>query len=137
MKNNILIVDDSKPILCLLEAILGKYYSVTSVSDGLAAIDWLTGGNKPDLIISDVQMPLIDGWALARHVSSSALFKDIPIIILSGADSEEIKSKCDEFGINEYLLKPFDPIHLLEKVKNILLSVPLKKKPAQYNLFAY
>ncbi len=128
MKNNILIVDDSKPILCLLEAILGRYYQINAVSDGLAAIDWLSLGNKPDLIISDVQMPNIDGWELAQHLSTSALYEDIPIIILSGVNGEEIKNKCEAYGVSDYINKPFDPLHLLEKVRNIFAMPPLKKK---------
>lgn len=126
-------MDDSQPILCLLEAVLGKLYKVVAVSDGLAAMNWLSGGNKPDLIISDVQMPLIDGWELVRHVSSSALYGGIPMIILSGSDSNEVKANCELYGVDHYMTKPFDPVQLLEKVNRIFSSLPLKKKGNQYS----
>lgn len=121
-------MDDSLPILSLLEAVLGKQYKVVSVSDGLAAMSWLSGGNKPDLIISDVQMPNVDGWELARHLGTSALYENIPIIILSGMEGDEIRQKCEAYGIYDYIHKPFDPVQLLDKVKNLFAQYPLEKK---------
>lgn len=124
-------MDDSEPILCLLEAILGKLYKVVAFPDGMAAMKWLSEGNKPDLIISDVQMPLIDGWELARHINSSALLQGIPLIILSGSDHNEIVAKCELYGVEHYFHKPFDPVQLMEKVTSIFSSLALKKKDIQ------
>lgn len=121
-KSKILIIDDSKPILCLLEAILGKYFKVFTANDGLSAMKWLSEGNKPHLIISDLQMPNINGWEIIEHISSSSYLGDIPVLVLSGSDEERIEEKCAELGAAGYLPKPFDPNQLLEKIHSLLFT---------------
>lgn len=131
MKKTILLVDDSKPILFLFEAILSRHYEIVTANDGMAAMDWLAQGNLPDLIISDVQMPYVTGWELAQHLSSSAIYGHIPMIILSATDENEIIDKCKEYGIADYLAKPFNPTILLQKVEKVLSAEPAKKKIVQ------
>ena len=94
MKKKILIVDDSAPMRFLLEAMLGNKYKVYAATDGLTATMWLSGGNIPDLIITDVQMPNIDGWQLAKNLAGNALYHS------ADGDGPEGKhtpvSKCGE-----------------------------------------
>ena len=84
MKKKVLIIDDSKPIRLLLDAILGRHYTVMTAQDGLEAMAWLSKGNAADVIITDLHMPNIDGWELLEHLSGSYLYKDIPVMVLSG-----------------------------------------------------
>gem|GEM_PF-139743 len=116
----ILIIDDSKPIRYLLDTIISKYYQVITASDGYEAMYWLSQGNRPDVIISDLQMPNINGWDLVKNLTSSAIYGNIPIIILSGSSSEEIDQKCEEYGVADFLVKPFNPSRLLEAIKKAL-----------------
>ncbi len=122
MKKNILIIDDSKPIRYLLETIVSKYYNVVTASDGFEAMYWLSQGNKPDIIISDLQMPNIDGWDLIRNLTSSGIYGDIPIIVLSGSYSEDMKGKCEEFGVAAFLVKPFNPTRLMDAIRQALAT---------------
>lgn len=116
MKKNILILDDSRPILTLLHVILNKQFQVFAVSNAFDAMKWLSDGNTPDLIISDIQMPEIDGWEFITNLKSSLVYDTIPIIVLSGADRLEVEEECRIHGIAYYILKPFDPVILLDKV---------------------
>lgn len=122
MKKKVLIIDDSKPIRILLEAILSRHYSVATVADGLDAMGWLSGGNVADLIVTDLRMPNIDGWELLEHLSASYLYKEIPVLVLSG----EVDNAAPETMMARYsnvqavMHKPFDPIVLLEKVALVL-----------------
>ena len=121
----ILVVDDSKPILYLLKVILGKKFDVSGATDGFEAMNWLMEGNRPDLIISDLQMPNIDGFEFITHISSSSYYGDVPVLILSGAGEDEIRKRCTDMQIIGYVTKPFDPVELMEKVNGALNKKPV------------
>lgn len=125
MKKTILVIDDSAPIRFLLESILGKQYKVYSAPDGLTAMMWLQKGNRPDLIVTDIQMPNIDGWELIEYLQGNALYESIPVIVLSGAED----SRLHELGmidkIAEYTRKPFDPMKLMESVAKYITLQPV------------
>lgn len=118
----ILIVDDSKPILCLLKVILGKRFNVYAANDGFGAMSWLMEGNRPDIVISDIQMPNIDGVELIAYLSNSSYYEGIPILVLSGADEGEVNKRYGKMQIADYIAKPFDPTNLLEKIDKALNS---------------
>ncbi|MET6997403.1 response regulator [Chitinophaga defluvii] len=113
MKKTILIIDDSAPIRYLLETFLGRKYKVVSAIDGLSAMLWLAKGNKPDLIITDIQMPNIDGWELIGHLNSNELYNDVPVIVLSGTEAPQGDSS---YKTIDFIRKPFDPINLMSTV---------------------
>lgn len=113
MKKTILIIDDSEPIRFLLETFLKRKYKVVSAIDGFSAMLWLAKGNKPDLIITDIQMPNIDGWELIEHLNSNELYNDVPVIVLSGAAAPRDNAN---YKIAEFIRKPFDPMNLMSTV---------------------
>ena len=82
----VLVIEDDEPLCWLLEKILRGKYEVFVMNDGMEAWSWLTDGNSCDLIISDIKMPSLDGMELLENLSNSGLFKNIPVIILSGYD---------------------------------------------------
>lgn len=120
MREHILIVDDDFGIRTLLEFYLGRYYKVTSKSNGLEAMMWLENGNTPDLIIVDINMPEIGGYEFLKLVRSSGFFQDIPVIILTGLDDEDVKQKCLQQGSNGFVTKPFNPNRLLSHISTLL-----------------
>lgn len=119
-KPKILIVDDSKPILRLLEVILQKKFDVSSFTSAFLGINWLEDGNYPDLVISDIEMPNINGVEFISHLSNSTYYENIPILILSGYNKDEITKQSERFKSSGYITKPFDPIELIEKIDTIL-----------------
>jgi len=116
----VLIVDDKPSISKLIFQILSKSYDVAYKEDGLQAIAWLQAGNIPDLIITDLQMPNMDGFELIKRVKESGLFRDIPIVVVSSKDSSADRIKCLKMGADDYVIKPFNPEELQIRVERIL-----------------
>ena len=119
MKRQILAIDDSKAIRFLLQTVLGKEFQVVTAPDGCSAMYWLSKRNLPDLIIVDAQLPDMENWELIEQLTSSGLYGDIPVIVLSSLGKEETAVKCMEMGIDVFFTKPFNPVELLAKVKNM------------------
>ncbi|HCE56853.1 MAG TPA: two-component system response regulator [Prolixibacteraceae bacterium] len=116
----ILIIDDKPSISKIIVQILSKTYEVSTQEDGLQALTWLHAGNIPDLIITDLQMPNMDGIELIKRVKESGFFRDIPVVVLSSKDSSADRIKCLKMGAEDYLVKPFNPEELLIRIERIL-----------------
>ena len=119
----ILVIEDDSPLCWLLEKILVNY-EVIIMNNGFEAWCWLSDGNSPDLIISDIKMPSLSGIELLENLSNSGLFKDIPVIILSGHEDAAKRKECLDLGAYTYLVKPFEPRLLLEIVEQALSIKP-------------
>jgi len=117
----ILVVDDKSSISNLLVQFLSNQYSVETKEDGLEALIWLQLGNIPDLVITDLQMPNMDGVELIKRMKESGYFKDIPIIVLSSKDSSADRVQCLKLGAEDYVVKPFNPEELSIRIEKILL----------------
>ena len=116
MKKRILAIDDSKAIRFLLQTVLGKEHQVVTASDGCSAMYLLSKRNIPDLMICDPQLPDMKDWELIGELTTSILYRDIPMMVISSLDKLETKLKCEQFGIAEYFMKPFNPVLLLESI---------------------
>lgn len=127
MKKQILAIDDSKAIRFLLQTVLGKEYNVVTVPDGYSAMYYLTHRQMPDLIIADPQLPDMENWELIQQLSSSGMYGDIPLIVLSGLDKRETELKCMEYGIVKCFVKPFNPVDLMIAVTDLVKSRQLDK----------
>lgn len=114
MKKTILVVDDSVHIRMLLEAMLQHKYKVYTAEDGLSALMWLAAGNTPDIIITDIQMPRLDGWELISNLNSNLLFNDIPVMVLTGISLHDVNFVHP--NVVHVINKPFDPRDLIEKI---------------------
>lgn len=119
MKKTILAIDDSKAIRFLLQTVLGKAFHVVTAPDGCSAMHWLSKRNFPDVIICDPQLPDMSDWELIEELSSSILYRDIPLIALSSLGRQETAIRCREFGVVTYFMKPFNPISLLESLHDL------------------
>src|SRR5687767_15181607 len=116
--NKVLVIEDDAPLCWLLEKILRGKYEVIVMNNGLEAWSWLSDGNTCDLIISDVKMPSLSGIELLENLSNSGLFKNIPVIMLSGF--EDSMKQCLELGAFAYLVKPFEPQKFLSEVNRAI-----------------
>lgn len=120
MRQQILVIDDSKAIRFLLQTILGKKYRVVTAADGCSAMHWLSQKNFPDVIIADPQLPDMPNWELMEYITSSGLYGGIPVIALSSLDKTETREKCEELGISTIFSKPFNPVLLEKAVESCL-----------------
>ena len=120
MNRLLLAIDDSKSILSILTYIFGSKFNVVKKTNGKEALDWMHEGNLPDIIITDINMPEMDGFLFLKHLKSSGLFSDVPVIILSSNDNSTEKIKCLRLGADDYMVKPFNPEELDARIDNIL-----------------
>ncbi|MGO9125219.1 MAG: response regulator transcription factor [Terriglobales bacterium] len=125
-KPNILVVDDEPQIARVLKTTLASHgYSIRTARDGDEAVqlmkDW-----PPDLVITDLRMPNMDGLALCRHVRTKS---DVPIIVLSVRGEERTKVEALDAGADDYVTKPFSVDELLARVRAALRRASAAKKP--------
>lgn len=120
MKKKILIVDDKTEFRRLTKTILSTNYNVESAENGVEALSIMQSGNIPDLIVSDLMMPVLGGKDLVEQIKATGAFKDIPIIILSSIDKSDEKIKLIKLGVDDYLEKPYNPAELLARIEKLL-----------------
>lgn len=115
----IMIVEDEVDIRNYLFTELSTYYKVVTCENGKKAHEILLD-EKPDLIISDIMMPEMDGITLCKKVKGNILSSHIPVILLTALSNEENKIEGIETGADMYLVKPFDSEFLRKIISNIL-----------------
>lgn len=125
MKKQILAVDDDSSIRELLEFLLRSHYDVITKKDGMEAMLWLSDGNIPDLIITDVDMPRLNGYEFFKNVRRSGFYRDIPIMVLSGLENSKLIITCLQQGADDYILKPFNPDSLYAKINRVLTETSI------------
>lgn len=125
---HLLIVDDNPVILRLLEQILDEH-RVTAQPDGLQATNWLDQGNKPDLIITDLSMPMLDGIKLIEVIRANDQFTHVPIIVLSANDESQTRIQCLELGADDFIIKPFNPLEVKIKINATLRRLQGQGQP--------
>ena len=91
-------------------------FEVITAGDGLEALE-LLAENMPDIILSDVNMPKLDGYKLCRFVRKHDRTKDIPVVMLSGKDGVFDKLRGKMYGCEDYITKPFESADLIDKVR--------------------
>jgi twitching motility two-component system response regulator PilG len=117
-KKRILIVDDSSTIRKLISMTMERNgYDTMEAGDGSEALDRIRIDGVPDLVILDIVMPGMDGFALCKTLRNEQLTEKVPIIILSGKDGYFNKMRARMAGANLYLTKPFQPEALLQVVQ--------------------
>src|SRR4029078_8431783 len=115
--SNILIVDDDPHIRELVRVFLqNEGFTIAEAADGLAALATLET-LKAKLAIVDVMMPKMDGWELCRKLRASY---DLPVLMLTAKGETAQKIKGLELGADDYLVKPFEPLELVMRVKALL-----------------
>ena len=118
-KVSILIVEDEKNITELLKDILTPYYTTQEAVDGEDALNQIEL-NRPDIIISDIMMPNLDGIALIDRLKSNPKTAHIPIISISAKNTIEDHINAYKHGADLYISKPFHPRHVLSTIENLV-----------------
>ena len=119
----LLVVDDEPNLLRAVEAVLrGENFEITTARSGREALV-AVAQSLPDLIVSDVRMPGMDGFQLARKLRASAHSALVPIVFLTAKDETEDRIEGFESGVDVYLTKPFEPDELVAVIKSVLARV--------------
>lgn len=119
-KKKILVVDDEPALVELIKIRLeANGYEVSSAGDGQSAIDYVHK-QKPDLIILDLMLPVLNGYKACRLLKFDRKYKDIPILMFTARAEESDRKLGEEVGADGYIVKPFEPNALLAKIKELL-----------------
>ena len=116
-----LVVEDSPMMRQLLVFALAriKQLRVTEAEDGVDGLRKLASG-KFDLIITDINMPIMDGLKLVKRIRSDAVHKDVPIIVITTEGSQEDRQRALALGATAYITKPIQAPQVIAKVKELL-----------------
>lgn len=117
LRPRLLLIEDNEDMRAYLRMNLDPYYTVTEAEDGRDVLG-LVEQVKPELIISDVMMPHVDGLEVCRLLKASANFKSIPIILLSAKGSVDHRVEGLQAGADDYLAKPFSVAELLQRLRS-------------------
>lgn len=121
MSKHILIVDDSKTVRNLVAFIMKKEgFTVTTAEDGLDGLEKLYAAEHVDLIISDVNMPRMDGFTFIKNVREQEAYRDLPIVVLSTEGQDRDIQHGLSLGANLYMVKPAQPDKMVKNVRMLL-----------------
>ncbi len=125
----IILADDNADMRDYMKRLLSQRYEVEAVADGIAALNAVRR-LSPDLVLSDVMMPGLDGFELLRSLRTDLKTQQIPIILLSARAGEEARVEGLEAGADDYLTKPFSARELLARVEATLKLAQLRQEAA-------
>src|SRR5476649_2588716 len=118
-KERILIIDDDPDIRDVLDLSLSEHYTISAASNGREGLEMVKAKN-PDLIITDYNMPVMNGPEFCRHLRHDILLRHLPVIMLTGKGETKDMVTGIEAGADDYLVKPFEPEALLARITMIL-----------------
>jgi len=121
MGKTVLVVDDSVSMRQMVTFTLtGAGYEVVEAGDGKEAVDKLNGGAKPNLVITDLNMPNMDGISLIKAIRGMGAHKFTPILMLTTESSDDKKKEGQSAGATGWVVKPFNPEQMLATIKKVM-----------------
>ena len=115
----LLIVEDNVELLLLMQQLFSKHYQVLTAPNGEKALD-IVANNEIDLIVSDVMMPVMDGYELTRRIKGAPTTSRLPIILLTAKTQSEDREEALAIGADDYVTKPFKMRDLELRINNII-----------------
>lgn len=126
-KPEVLIIDDNNDIRTYLRTVLSESYNVSEASDGKSGLE-LARRIVPDIILSDIMMPIMDGLEFCQELKTDKAISHIPVILLTARSMDEQRAEGYEHGADAYIAKPFSLRLLLSRIENLIES---RKKLSQ------
>ena len=124
MSKRILVVDDQEDLRGVLRDLLtGSGYTVIEAADGQAGVA-RAKSDRPDLILMDIQMPVIDGYEATRRIKVDPDLNSIPIVAVSSFAMKGDEEKARAAGCDHYVTKPYSPMQLLRLIRGFLGDKP-------------
>jgi len=119
-KKLILVVDDDKTQLALVNAILKTEYDLVAVASGRGALESLSSGTVPDLVILDVLMPEMDGFETYARLRAVDSMRNVPIVFLTAVNSRDEIQKALRMGAADYITKPYVRENFANRIRNAI-----------------
>ena len=123
----ILIADDNADMRNYVHRLLSARWAVQTAANGATALD-MVRAQKPDLVLSDVMMPGLDGFGLLRAIRADSALRDLPVILLSARAGEDARVEGLDAGADDYLTKPFSARELIARVNSNLEMARLRQE---------
>ncbi|WP_165840939.1 hybrid sensor histidine kinase/response regulator transcription factor [Larkinella punicea] len=123
LSTRILLVEDNPDMAEYLETILSPYYLLHVTRNGREAWQWLSAlpvADQPNLIVTDLMMPDMDGLALVNQIRQQPTVRAIPVLMLTARTSQDVKLEALRLGVADYVTKPFDQDELITRIGNLL-----------------
>lgn len=120
---HVLVIEDDSFIRKVLRQTLKDDFDVTTTENGMEGMAWLEEGHPVDIILSDIQMPHMDGKNLIGMLRASPVFQKLPIIILSTYADSDTRIACLKLGADDYIIKPFNPMEVKTKIMTVLRRI--------------
>lgn len=119
MTKLVLAIDDSRTIRALLDATLIDHgFRVTTAEDGIEGLETFLA-ERPDVVITDINMPRLDGFGVIERIRNGTSNRSVPIIVLSTESGEDLKSKARKAGATGWIVKPFEEVSLVSVLKRV------------------
>lgn len=118
--SKILIAEDSDMMRRIAKMSIEKGgYQVFEAENGAEAVDIAIKEN-PDVILLDAEMPEMDGWEACKNIRKNPATANTPVIMCTGHDLSDEANLLNEVGATDYITKPYNPVHVLEKIKSVI-----------------
>ena len=120
MPKRILTIDDSRTIRDMLNLTLSEAgFEVIQAVDGEDGIDVLAKQDRVDVIITDINMPKMDGYGVIRHVRGQSRYNGVPVLVLTTESEKDKRNVAKEAGATGWMVKPFDPERLIATINKV------------------
>lgn len=119
MKRTVLVVDDELSIRMLLENFLGEEFNVITHENGYEALTWLKNGNHADLLLVDIDMPMLNGYEFTESIRKINGMSEVPVMMLSAKQKSADRIRSFSAGADDYIQKPFNPEELMVRIHAI------------------
>ena len=131
MPNTLLVADESLTIQRLVHLTFAAHdVHVVGLSDGRQAMDYLASA-RPDIALLSVTLPQVDGFEVARHIGREPRLHGVSVLLLAGAFDQVDDSRVRDVGAAGVFVKPFEPDHVINRVKDLLgITKPREEAPA-------
>lgn len=120
MTKTILTVDDSRTMRDMLKmALVESGYNVIQAVDGVHGLEVLHASAIPDVIVTDINMPKMDGFGLIEAVRRDERYRSVPILVLTTESDAAKKQRAKQSGATGWIVKPFDPVKLIAAIRKV------------------
>jgi signal transduction histidine kinase/DNA-binding response OmpR family regulator len=133
-KPTLLVVEDNSTLQHYLHLLLSEDYEVLLAENGEVALEIIKNSQKVDLIVSDLMMPVMDGYQLLTALKSNAETSDIPVIMLTARAEKDERLRALRIGVDDYITKPFENEELRIRIANLLKNYQVRKLALQENV---
>lgn len=119
MNTSVLAIDDSRTIRMLLQQVLGQAgFDVQCAEDGVEGVAKY-GEMQPDVVITDINMPNMDGFGVISRLRGDEVKAVVPILVLTTENSAELKTRARDLGATGWIVKPFDDVALVQVLRRV------------------